>query len=230
MGACQSGPLTAVKYRDHTRDVFMLSTKCGADMVDSGKRDRDDQPILKPGCILDYNKNKTGVDTSDQLASYHPFERRTVKWYKKLFFRFLSLVEVNRYLLYKKITAAQAPDQRKPLDHEAFTRQLVKDLLAGTQHGTTTKPRGRPSTQLAPERLVPADHQHFPALIPATPSRCGPLRQCVVCKTIEVRKMSRYLCTTCQVCLCVVPCFQLYHTQRDIKAARRQVQPTVCEQ
>jgi len=85
---CQSGPLTACKWRDHTRDVYMLSTKHSDSMEATGKRTREGDPIIKPSVVINYNKNKAGVDTSDQLASYHPFERRTIKWYKKLFFRY----------------------------------------------------------------------------------------------------------------------------------------------
>ena len=223
--ACQAGQLTIIKWRDHTRDVYMVSTKHGADVEDSGKTDRDGNPVLKPAAVLDYNKHKSGVDTSDQLASYHPFEHRTVKWYKKLFFRFLALVEVNSFLIYKKVTASQEPDLRRPLSHAQFTTQLVKDLVGGIEQLPPRKPRGRPMTQPAPERLVPVEHQHFPHHIPPTASKGHPARHCIVCKAVGKRKDSVFLCSQCQVCLCIVPCFQLYHAQRDFKAARRELLP-----
>ena len=103
MTALQAGPMTAIKWRDHTRDVYLLSTKHDSSMAESGRRTRDDEVVIKPAVVLDYNIHKIGVYLSDQLASYHPFKRRTVKCYKKLFFRLLSVVEVNAYLLYKKV-------------------------------------------------------------------------------------------------------------------------------
>lgn len=86
---CQSGPVTAMKWRDHTRNVYMLSSKHGPTMETTG-RQRGETEEVKPKMVIDYNQNKAGVDVSDQLSSYHPFERRTIKWYKKLFFRYVS--------------------------------------------------------------------------------------------------------------------------------------------
>lgn len=41
---------------------------------------------FKPVAIIDYNKNKTGVDHRDQLITYYPLKRKTLKWWKKMFF------------------------------------------------------------------------------------------------------------------------------------------------
>jgi hypothetical protein len=40
----------------------------------------------KPSAVLDCNKYKIGVDKSDQMLSYYSFQRKSFKWWKKLFF------------------------------------------------------------------------------------------------------------------------------------------------
>jgi hypothetical protein len=59
----------------------------------------------KPSAVLDYNKCKIGVDKSDQMLSYYSFQRKSVKWWKKLFFHLFDLALVNAHiLLWEKCT------------------------------------------------------------------------------------------------------------------------------
>ena len=57
---------------------------------------------IKPAAVLDYKKYKTGVDRSDQMLSYYSFERKTIKWWEKLFFHLFDLVVVNAHILHNK--------------------------------------------------------------------------------------------------------------------------------
>ena len=41
-----------------------------------------------------------GVDCNDQLLKYSAFNRRTLKWWKKVFFRLLNVAMVNSYVLH----------------------------------------------------------------------------------------------------------------------------------
>nr|CAH7723771.1 unnamed protein product [Callosobruchus chinensis] len=66
------------KYK---RDVFMLSTKHAHEIVIVHKRTGD---IEKPVAGIEYNKAKSSVDLSDQMASYDSALRKTVKWYRKI--------------------------------------------------------------------------------------------------------------------------------------------------
>ena len=40
----------------------------------------------KPAVVVDYNQGKSFVDLSDQMHSYQAFERKTYKWYMRIFF------------------------------------------------------------------------------------------------------------------------------------------------
>ena len=52
--------------------------------------------------MIQYNKYMSGVDANDQLLKYSHFSRRTLKWWKKVFFRLLNICMVNSYILYKE--------------------------------------------------------------------------------------------------------------------------------
>lgn len=60
-------------------------------MSDTGKQRRDGTPILKPSPVLDYNKYMGGVDKGDQVIHYYSVARKSIKWYKKLFFHILDV-------------------------------------------------------------------------------------------------------------------------------------------
>ena len=40
--------------------------------------------------------------------------------------------------------------------------------------------------------------------------------RCVRCTALGDRKESTYYCPSCKVALCLFPCFEIYHTKRDI--------------
>jgi len=57
---------------------------------------------MKLFAVLDYNKYKIGVDRLDQMLSYYSFERKTIKWWEKLFFHLFELVVVSVHILHNK--------------------------------------------------------------------------------------------------------------------------------
>ena len=90
----------AIKWKG-IHDVFFLTT-AHEDVLVAAPSSRGAHQKMKPSAVLDYNKYKTGVDRSDQMLSYYSFERKTIKWWKKLFFCLFDLVEVNSHILHTK--------------------------------------------------------------------------------------------------------------------------------
>jgi hypothetical protein len=76
----------ATKWRD-IRDVFFLATAHEYVLVDAPSSRGTDHKT-KPAAVLDYKKYKTGVDGSDQMLSHYLFERKTIKWWEKLFLHY----------------------------------------------------------------------------------------------------------------------------------------------
>jgi len=58
---------------------------------------------IKPISVKKYNENMSGVDRQDQnMSAYYPFERKTLRWYKKIGLHFMHLLLINSYFLYNK--------------------------------------------------------------------------------------------------------------------------------
>ena len=49
--------------------------------IPTGKKDRFDQPIIKPKAVHEYTKNMRGCDLADQLINSYCMLRRTCKWW-----------------------------------------------------------------------------------------------------------------------------------------------------
>jgi hypothetical protein len=55
----------------------------------------------KPLTVMEYNKYKISVDKLVQLLVYYTFQKKSVKWWKKLFFRLFDLALVNMHFYTK---------------------------------------------------------------------------------------------------------------------------------
>lgn len=69
-----------IRWRD-TNNVLMISTRPAhsASVIHSGKVNFQNQSIMKPQVILDYNKRRQGIDLSNQLSTYYTSLRKSVK-------------------------------------------------------------------------------------------------------------------------------------------------------
>lgn len=89
----------AIKCRD-THDVSWLTTAHEDEIVEA-PLSREGHHKIKPNTVLNYIKYMSDVDRSNQM-SYYLFERKTIKWWKKLFFHLFHLVIVNAHILHTK--------------------------------------------------------------------------------------------------------------------------------
>lgn len=97
--AVYSNHVMVGKWKDK-RDVLYISNEHGNEMVEYvDKRNRTKE---KPAPIFHYNKNMGGVDHQDQMNSYYPCDRKTLRWFKKLGIHFIQLMLLNAYFLFKK--------------------------------------------------------------------------------------------------------------------------------
>ena len=155
----RKGNLLALKYHDK-RDIHFLTTAHQAKMVVTDKTNRvTGERILKPKPIVEYIKKMGGVDLSDQITQYYEVLRKTVKWWKKLFFHLFNLAIVNSFILYRKYGA----DVTKQL-HVKFRTSIVNALVAEAPDAPKPKRKGRqPAALVDEERLI---GRHFVEDIP----------------------------------------------------------------
>lgn len=197
--------MLAMVWKDK-KEVKMLSTVHTPEMVDTGKKDRNNEPIMKPKIVLDYNNGMGGVDRSDQLAASYRSVRKTIKWYKKFFLYIHDMCLVNSFVVWKELNPGFTDTF---LDFRmAWIRETLGECLPAVPE---TRGRGRSFPLPSPLRLSGRDH--WPAVHPATEKKANPCKQCVVCATHKIRKESRYQCELCKVSLCVAECFKKYHTK-----------------
>ena len=78
----------------------MLSSYHSAEFIETKRNDiKTRRPILKPTVVVDYNRVMGAVDKTDMILN--SIIRKTLKWYKKLFFHMVNLSIYNAFMLYK---------------------------------------------------------------------------------------------------------------------------------
>ena len=214
----QKDNMLAVKHHDK-RDVFMITTIHPPLEVQLDKVDEDDQHVWKPLCIVEYIQKMGGVDTADQIMKNYSVLRKTVKWWRKLFFYLFTSAICNAYCLHQKCTA-------QPLSHYIFRKKIVRQLILTTPDAPQPVPRGRKAAN-PPQRLL-GKHKPVYNIAKAGAKRQRPARDCVACnppsrnRTGFKRKMSTYQCEQCEITLCVPHCFNVYHSVVDYKRVLQQ--------
>jgi hypothetical protein len=171
----------------------MLSTFHEAKLV-TNKVNRNNKPAVKPNTVIDYCKCMGGVDMNDQICQYYDFLRKSVKWWKTLFFHLFNLLLVNVYILHRKYGQ---PTKRRT--HQNCRQSLVRALI----NQAVTAPIPQQSN------------------IPCKPGAkwLKPMRDCKVCNVPATerqgfkRKQTSFYCPQCGVPLCIPDCFEQYHNK-----------------
>ena len=207
--AYRCGNLLVMAWREKkkSKHLIMISSAGNAQMMTTSIRGQE-EPVVKPVLVDQYNHYMNGVDRADQLTVYYSFTRKTKKWWRKIFFWLLEVSTVNSYILYK-----EAGTSRK--SHLDFRRSVITSLAEQHLHALPPRPaRGRPRKRSRenPERLD--QRKHFL-------DKGSSQRACVVCSDIQKnqRHTTTYFCKTCTVhpYLHPVPCFERYHTITDFR-------------
>ncbi|XP_063609506.1 piggyBac transposable element-derived protein 4-like [Penaeus indicus] len=110
------------------RPVTMLSTAHTSKVITLPPNRRGVERS-KPEVVACYNNGMKGVDLSDQLAQSYPATKKTIKWYKKVFFYMLDMTTVNALAVHRALGGR--------FSQYKFRTELVRELL---QHG------GRPGS------------------------------------------------------------------------------------
>ena len=93
------------KYK---RDVFALSSISDTSLIEIDRRE-EDEPIIEPSLVREYNHFMNGVDKCDQFINYYAIGRKSMKWWRKVFFRLVELAIVNSTVLYFSVNPEFCP-------------------------------------------------------------------------------------------------------------------------
>lgn len=190
----RKGPVLVTCWKDK-RCVRMISTGHKHSMVEVQTR-RGNK--LKPQCVIDYNKNMSGIDRSDQMMAYYSSPRKTIRWYRKIFFHLIDISIWNAYYLYRKTK----DDKCRLL---SFRENIITSLIGGDSVIDWKEPAQNTNAMV----------QHYLEPIPNTETNKNVMRRCKNCTKNSIRKQSRYLCPLCpeSPTLCVYPCFKEWHNK-----------------
>ncbi|KAI8785376.1 piggyBac transposable element-derived protein 4 [Biomphalaria glabrata] len=160
--------------------------------------------VEKPEMVHDYNMMMNGCDRADQMLSYYSVHsRKSMKWWKKVFFWILEIAQINALIIYNA-TQVICDQPSKKLSLKNFLKTLIDGLVdAATALGDVPR-QVKVKTVKADSEIAPGPH-----LVHYEENDCP----CVYCKSQSQRKRTRFFCSGCpsQPRLCVKHCFRLYH-------------------
>ena len=161
--------------------------------------------LSKPCIIQSYNNAMNGCDRMDQMLSYYNiFNRKTIKWWKRMFMWCLEVCQVNTYIMFCMTRDADA----NPVPLLKFKQMLVEEIL------------------FEADQIVPADHKHHRIQRPNVPATFGAQnthlviwhkddRNCAFCSVPGQRKRTAFKCNTCDVYLHPKNCFEQFHSKNN---------------
>jgi len=173
------------------REVLAISSEHTNDLVEVTNR-RGDQK-LKPKAISMYNKYMSGIDRQDQMLSYYPCERKTVRWYKKIGIHFFQLFLLNAYYIYV--------ENVKKCSLYDFRLSVITALV-----------KNQTSINVPP--ILPNKKStHYPTKVAKNEKKKYIRKRCKVCHSNGTRKTTIFYCSSCegQPGLCIENCFEIYH-------------------
>lgn len=106
---------------------------------------------MKPTCVLGYNRNMGTVDRSDMLNSSIGSVRKSIKWFKKLFFHFLDMCVINSHAIYNHLS-----EKKKTIPIADFQLELARQMIEKHCKPETSRPR-----RIVGEHPVRLTARHF---------------------------------------------------------------------
>lgn len=182
--------ICVMKWRDR-REVLAISSKYTNELIEVTNR-RGIQK-MKSMAISMYNKYKSGVDRQDQMLSYYPCERKTIRWYKKMGIHYFQLLLLNSYFIYiENVKKCTLYDFRL-----SVISALVKSQI------------NVPPINISPQTVT----NHFPSKVKKNNKSHYIRKKCKVCHSKGIRKTTIYYCPKCegQPGLCIENCFEIHH-------------------
>ncbi|XP_040073232.1 piggyBac transposable element-derived protein 4-like [Ixodes scapularis] len=204
----RKGDVVAYQWRD-SKNVHIMSNYHDPEStlevqrtLPNGKK----KAVECPAVVKDYNNWMGGVDKFDQKRNAYAADRRSKRWWTRIFYFILDAAVVNAFI---QISCLE------PVVYLHFRLKLGRQLIAQnsfrkrrtslvTHHNKRGKKNGHGMIGV-PEELRFAGNAHHPIL---TETR----RRCRWCSTKAKEARTKYMCSVCKVPLCAV-CFGPFHSQ-----------------
>lgn len=215
---CSSKGILALRWKDN-KNVTVLSSDVGVEPVGNVKRyDRNKKKRVEvpcPNVIKQYNGKMGGIDKSDMLTHLYKTPMRARRWYMRLFAYALDLCVCNAWILYKRDCQAMRED---PMPLKQFRLDI-------SRFARCQKTLGSRITRASPDQPMPIPRPGYRAQLPTDQQRYDTSKQhlpifvnnrqtCKHCSTKATIHRSRWMCSVCQIALCLSDtrnCFMPFH-------------------
>ncbi|XP_005113519.1 piggyBac transposable element-derived protein 4-like, partial [Aplysia californica] len=193
--------ITAWKDKKAKKPCVLVSTKADTSFLTNARNK------TKPAVVNNYNMSMGGCDKVDQRVTYYSnTDRKSYKWWKKLFFWIFEIAQNNAFVLYA-LTREQGTAK---MSMKAFKLKLLKQLqdkaatlMPAEEVENHTPKRKKPRETNPVDRFQGSKH-----LIQWT----GKDRDCVYCseQSKGKRKRTTFICSGCEnrPYLCAKICFE----------------------
>lgn len=202
--------IVAMKWKDNKGINFLSNfhDPTQESHVNRKQKDGSSQIIICPQLVKDYNAHMGYVDKADMLMTLYKIDRKSKRWYMRIFFHFLDLAVHNAFILF----TVSSKNKGKTISLKDFRLAVATALIGNTK----PSPRGvkkplkfknnyKPKV-LYEKRFNAAEHM---------PIRSGS-RRCAYCSSKSEPHRSKWSCSICEVALCLNEtnnCFKEYHTK-----------------
>lgn len=202
--------IVLLKWRDR-RTVHLLSNfHSPNDVVSVSRREKDGTvtQVSCPQALKDYNMRMNNVDKFDQMKKSYGIDRRSKKWWHRIFFHLLDAAVVNSYLIWKDL------DCYEGMTHKSFRINVITSLVSPA----IVSPRPSIVRSPAPVIQVKRHKPHVATDVRLEASAHQPerstARRCAKCSNKNKQVRTMWACSVCKVPLCLSKnktCFQDFH-------------------
>ncbi|KAK3880137.1 hypothetical protein Pcinc_015339 [Petrolisthes cinctipes] len=178
--------------------------------------DGSTQDVEAPAIIKDYRKHMGCVNKCDMLKSLYELNRKSRKWWHRIFFHYMDVTVVNALVIYQQV----APEENAKLKGSKLDVAAgligVKGLTGSDETGKRKSiPTENPSNKKKSKENVPLairldQAKHIPELGQT-------FRPCNNCSTKKEPHRTKWVCTACKVPLCnngMRQCSSMYHKKQ----------------
>ena len=189
--------------------VFLLSNfhdPCSTDIIQRKEKDGGKTNVQCPISIIDYNKYMGGVDRADQRKESYSLDRKSKKFWLRIFFYVMNVALSNAFIIFKNRTDSN-------MTYLAFLSSITTALIDEEKVKKRISPainsnrkRNKLSGRKIQFGLPNKNEPHLPIV--------GASGTCAICSTDKNQYRSSYHCSHCNRAFCMNSkrnCFYKYH-------------------
>ncbi|KAM7306155.1 piggyBac transposable element-derived protein 4-like [Ixodes scapularis] len=203
------GCVTATQWRDNKNVHAMSNYHDPQEIVEVTRKLASGAKVgvSCPKVLSDYNKWMGGVDRFDQKRNTYPADRKSKKWWCRIFYYLLDAAAVNAFIQYKSLKEVDYMQFRLMLGRQLISRQTFREkrTVAAFMHKKRGNRSGQAMVGVPSELRFQGSGHHA--------QKISKRRRCRWCSTRTKESRTQYICKSCAVPLCV-ECFAPFHSEQ----------------